>query len=117
MLAWYMSSSQNARFRLFEFDSANTVKEIGKVQEIPTTAGINKLKLPLDYPELTVGKTYLWQIAIDCENDTIIRRAEFIVTNPRANASKLYLLTTEVKNQRKISISRLIYFHRFKAIA
>ncbi|WP_100902086.1 ParB/RepB/Spo0J family partition protein [Nostoc flagelliforme] len=36
---------------------------------------------------------------------------------PRANASKLYLLTTEVKNQRKISISRLIYFHRFKAIA
>ncbi|AUB35384.1 RNA:NAD 2'-phosphotransferase [Nostoc flagelliforme CCNUN1] len=35
----------------------------------------------------------------------------------RANASKLYLLTTEVKNQRKISISRLIYFHRFKAIA
>jgi len=81
MLAWYMSSSQNVRFRLFEFDSANTVKQIGKVQEIPTTVGINKLKLPLDYPELTVGKTYLWQIAIDCENDTIIRRAEFTVTN------------------------------------
>ncbi|MHC5728489.1 MAG: DUF928 domain-containing protein, partial [Nostoc sp.] len=32
MLAWYMSSSQTVRFRLFEFDSATTVKQIGKVQ-------------------------------------------------------------------------------------
>lgn len=84
MLAWYMSNSQNVRFRLFEFDSANTVKQIGKVKEIPTIVGINKLKLPLDYPEVTVGKTYLWQIVIDCENDTIIRRAEFTVINPQS---------------------------------
>lgn len=98
MLAWYMSSSQNVRFRLFEFDSANTVKEIGKVQEIPTTAGINKLKLPLDYPELTVGKTYLWQIAIDCENDTIIRRAEFTVTNPQSLAKKQFTSIPESVN-------------------
>ncbi|RCJ30344.1 hypothetical protein A6769_33800 [Nostoc punctiforme NIES-2108] len=98
MLAWYMSSSQNARFRLFEFDSANTVKEIGKVKEIPTTAGINKLKLPVDYPELTVGKTYLWQIAIDCENDTIIRRAEFTVTNPQSLAKKQFTSIPESVN-------------------
>lgn len=98
MLAWYMSSSQNARFRLFEFDSANTVKEIGKVQEIPTTAGINKLKLPLDYPELTVGKTYLWQIAIDCESDTIIRRAEFTVTNPQSLAKNQFTSIPESVN-------------------
>ncbi len=79
MFIWYMSSSQNVRFRLFEFDSATSVKQIGKVQEIPTIVGINQLKLPLNYPELTVGKTYLWQIAIDCENDTIINHAEFTV--------------------------------------
>lgn len=84
MLAWYMSSSQNVRFRLFEFDSANTVKQIGKVKEIPTTVGINKLKLPFDYPELTVGKTYLWQIVIDCENNTIMNNAEFTVINPQS---------------------------------
>ena len=98
MLAWYMSSSQNVRFRLFEFDSANTVKEIGKVTKISTTAGINKLKLPLDYPELTVGKTYLWQIAIDCENDTIIRRAEFTVTNLQSLAKKQFTSIPERVN-------------------
>ncbi|MFN6482464.1 MULTISPECIES: DUF928 domain-containing protein [unclassified Nostoc] len=98
MLAWYMSSSQNARFRLFEFDSANTVKQIGQVKEIPTIVGINKLKLPLDYPELTVGKTYLWQIAIDCENDTIIRRAEFTVTNSQSLAKNKFTSIPESVN-------------------
>jgi Domain of Unknown Function (DUF928) len=83
-LVWYMSNSQNVRFRLFEFDSAKSVKQIGKVQEIPTIVGINQLKLPLNYPELTVGKTYLWQIAIDCKNDTILNHAEFTVINPQS---------------------------------
>ncbi|NJL60633.1 MAG: DUF928 domain-containing protein [Methylacidiphilales bacterium] len=84
MLAWYMSSSQNVRFRLFEVDSAKSVKQIGKVQEIPTIIGINQLKLPLNYPELTVGKTYLWQIVIDCNNTTILNQAEFIVIQPQS---------------------------------
>ena len=81
MLAWYMSSSQSVRFRLFEFESATKAKQVGKSKEIPTTVGINKFKLPTEYPELTVGKTYLWQIAIDCRNETIIKRAEFTVVN------------------------------------
>jgi len=84
MLAWYMSSSQNVEFRLGELDSDGNLKEIGEAQQIPTTIGINKLKLPLNYPELTVGKTYLWQIAIDCGNDTIVTSAEFIVINPES---------------------------------
>ena len=82
VLAWYMSNSQNVRFRLFEFESATKTKQIGESKEIPTTVGINKLKLPTEYPELMVGKTYLWQIAIDCRNETILKRAEFIVVNP-----------------------------------
>ncbi len=98
MLAWYMSNSQNVRFRLFEFDSATTVKQISKVQEIPTTVGINKLKLPIDYPELAVGKTYLWQIAIDCENDTIINQAEFTVINPQSLAKKQFTSIPESVN-------------------
>lgn len=81
MLAWYMSSSQTVRFRLFEFYSPKNMKQIGKLKEISTTVGINKLKLPTDYPELTVGKTYLWQIAIDCEVRPIVSNAEFTIIN------------------------------------
>ncbi|MEH1851041.1 MAG: DUF928 domain-containing protein [Nostoc sp.] len=98
MLAWYMSSSQNVRFRLAEFDSSNNPKQIGKVKEIPTIVGINKLELPQDYPELTVGKTYLWQIAIDCENGIIVRRAEFTVTNPQSLAKKQFTSIPESVN-------------------
>jgi Domain of Unknown Function (DUF928) len=98
MLAWYMSSSKNVRFRLFEFDSANKVKIIGKVKEIPTIVGINQLKLPLDYPELTVGKTYLWQITIDCENNTILNHAEFTVINPQSLAKKRFSSIPESVN-------------------
>ncbi len=90
MLAWYMSSSETVRFRLFEFDSANTTQQIGQDQEIPTTVGINKLKLPLNYPELTVGKTYLWQIGIQCENGRIISSAEFTVINPQSFAKNQF---------------------------
>jgi Domain of Unknown Function (DUF928) len=95
-LVWYMSSSQNVRFRLFEFDSAKSVKQIGKVQEIPTIVGINQLKLPLT--ELTVGKTYLWQIAIDCKNDTILNHAEFTVINPESLPKKQFTSIPERVN-------------------
>lgn len=90
IFVWYMSSSQNVQFRLFEFDSVKTVKQIGKVQEIPTIVGINQLKLPLIYPELIVGKTYLWQIAINCKNDTIIHHAEFTVINSQSLPQKKF---------------------------
>jgi hypothetical protein len=91
MLAWYMSSSETVQFQLFEFDSANTLQQIGQAQEIPTTVGINKLKLPFNYPELTVGKTYLWQIGIKCENKPIINSAvEFTVINPQSVAKNQF---------------------------
>ncbi|MEJ6483475.1 DUF928 domain-containing protein [Nostoc punctiforme UO1] len=98
MLAWYMSSSQNVQFRLAEFDSSNNPKEIGKVQEIPTIVGINKLELPSDYPELTVGKTYSWQISIDCENGAIVRRAEFTVIDPQSLAKNQFTSISESVN-------------------
>ncbi|MHC5932914.1 DUF928 domain-containing protein [Nostoc sp.] len=98
MLAWYMSSSQTVRFRLFEFDSEKTVKQIGKVKEISTGVGINKLKLPTDYPELTVGKTYFWQIAIDCEVSPIVSNAEFTVINPQSLAKNRFSSIPESAN-------------------
>jgi hypothetical protein len=98
MLAWYMSSSQNVEFKLGELDSDGKLKDIGEAQEIPTTIGINKLKLPLNYPELTVGKTYLWQIAIDCGNDTIFASAEFIVINPESLPKNQFTSTPKSVN-------------------
>ncbi len=90
MLVWYMSSSQMVEFRLFELESGATPKQIGEPKEISGTVGINKLKLPLDYPELTLGKTYLWQIAINCDNDVNVNRAEFIVINPQSLPKKQF---------------------------
>lgn len=98
MLAWYMSSSQTVRFRIFEFDSPTTVKQLGKVKEISTTVGINKLKLPTDYPELTVGKTYFWQIAIDCEARPIVSNADFTVINPQSLAKNRFSSIPESAN-------------------
>lgn len=88
-----MSKSQNVRFRLFEFISDKDIKEIGEFKEIPTIVGINKLKLPTDYPELAVGKTYLWQIATDCGVGTILQRAEFTVINANLSHEKNKLTT------------------------
>ncbi|WP_017655511.1 DUF928 domain-containing protein [Fortiea contorta] len=97
-LAWHMSSPQNVRFRIFEFYSDKDLKIIGDVKEISATAGINKLKLPLDYPELKVGKTYLWQIALDCETDIEVNRAEFIVIDPGAHAKQQFSSIPESVN-------------------
>lgn len=84
MLAWYSSDRGKVRFRLYEFESANRVKQIGESKEIPSKAGINQLKLPDDYPELTVGKKYFWQIAHNCGSVKTVNRAEFTVVNPES---------------------------------
>jgi Domain of Unknown Function (DUF928) len=98
MLAWYMSSSQTVRFRLFEFESPTDVKQIGKVKEISTTVGINKLKLPSEYPELTVGKTYFWQIAINCEARPVVSNAEFTVIDFQSLAKNQFASIPESVN-------------------
>ncbi|MBE9212457.1 DUF928 domain-containing protein [Plectonema cf. radiosum LEGE 06105] len=84
ILAWYTSSDNNVGLRLFEFESDTRVKQVGKAQEIPSVTGINTLKLPTNYSELTVGKTYLWQITLDCPGGQIVKRAEFEVINPQS---------------------------------
>ncbi len=80
-LTWYMPSTENVQFRIFEFESDIKLKQIGKVKKISAKIGINTLKLPADYPELEVGKTYLWQIEIDCGNEIIVKPAELTVIN------------------------------------
>lgn len=98
MFAWYSSSPQKVRFRLYEFESAKRVKRIGESKEIPTVAGINKFKLSKDYPELTVGKTYFWQIAFDSPSGKIVNRAEFRVVNPQLFAKNKFTTIPEGVN-------------------
>ncbi len=99
MLAFYMSDSQNVRFRLAEFISDKEVKTIGKPQEISAIAGINKLKLPTDYPELTAGKKYLWQITLYCEGgNPIIGRAEFDVVPQSFSKTRFSTIHESVKH-------------------
>ena len=99
MFAWYSSNPAKVRFRLYEFQSAKRVKRIGESTEIPSIAGINKLKLPNDYPELTVGKKYFWQIAHNnCGRVPIVNRAEFTVVNPPSIAKKKFTTIPEAVN-------------------
>ncbi|BAZ18253.1 hypothetical protein NIES4071_101380 (plasmid) [Calothrix sp. NIES-4071] len=82
-LVWYTSTPQPARFRLFEIESQKSRKQIGALQNIQTSAGINKFTIPVDFPELSVGKTYFWQVSIHCQNtdEWLVKRAEFTVEN------------------------------------
>ena len=100
MVAWYMSNPQDVRFRIFEFESEDrdTAKQIAEIKAIPTQKGINKFKLPTEYPELRVGKTYFWQIAIDCRIGTVIQRAEFTVVNPESRAKNQFTTIPESVN-------------------
>ena len=99
MLAWYSSNPGKVQFRLYEFQSAKRVKRIGESKEIPSIAGINKLKLPNDYPELTVGKKYFWQIAHNnCGRVPIVNRAEFTVVNPPSIVKKKFTTIPEAVN-------------------
>lgn len=98
ILAWYSSNPGKVRFRLFEFESAKRVKRIAELKEIPSIAGINQLKLPDDYPELTVGKKYFWQIAHNCGSSSIVNRAEFTVVNPPSIAKNKFATIPEAVN-------------------
>lgn len=94
--AWYMSSSEKVRFRLFEFISSTDVQQIGEAKEIPAIVGINTLKLPKEYPELSVGKRYFWQIATDCGGEPTLDRADITVVNSQSLANKKLAATSQI---------------------
>jgi hypothetical protein len=77
--AWFISKSQSVEFRLFEFDANSIPQQIGEPIDLPSSAGVTKLKLTESYPELTVGKKYLWQVTGDCSQADVMDRAEFTV--------------------------------------
>ena len=78
---WFMSQPQTTEFRLFQLDeNTSTPKRIGDLIKLQSKSGINRLSLPQQQPALTVGTTYIWQVSIDClDNSPFIQRAEFRV--------------------------------------
>ncbi|MFB2876387.1 DUF928 domain-containing protein [Floridanema aerugineum] len=82
--AWFVPDSQSYKmeFALYEYTSGNNKKLIKKV-ELNSSPGIMKLSLPESIPDLTVGKTYLWQVAVLCNegypSSDLVTRAELEV--------------------------------------
>ncbi|NEO15098.1 MULTISPECIES: DUF928 domain-containing protein [unclassified Moorena] len=100
--AGFVSSSHEIEFRLFEFESNNTLKQLGSPIKKQTQPGVFQLSLPENHPGLTVGKKYLWQIAIRCPDGAIVERAEFrVVELPTRIKSRL---STTVNSYNKVDI-------------
>jgi hypothetical protein len=84
--AWFVPDSQSYKieFALYEYTSGNNKKLIKKV-ELNSSPGIMKLSLPESIPDLTVGKTYLWQVAVLCNegypSSDLVTRAELEVVS------------------------------------
>ncbi|MFB2894664.1 DUF928 domain-containing protein, partial [Aerosakkonemataceae cyanobacterium BLCC-F50] len=82
--AWFVPDSQSYKieFTLYEYTSGNGPKRIEKIQ-LNSSPGIMKLSLPETIPDLTVGKTYLWQVAVLCNvnypSNDLVTRAEIEV--------------------------------------
>ncbi|GAB1545176.1 DUF928 domain-containing protein [Scytonema sp. NUACC21] len=78
--AWFVSNSYQVDFRLYELDSNNQPsKQIGEPVQVQSFPGIKRYSLPENQPGLTVGKKYIWQVAIKCSQGYLMERAEFKV--------------------------------------
>jgi hypothetical protein len=68
--AWYIGDADTypVQFRLYEYDATKRRgrgKTVAK-KTLSSTPGIMTYTLPSDFPELTVGKKYVWQVFLVC---------------------------------------------------
>ncbi|GJD19213.1 hypothetical protein RIVM261_041690 [Rivularia sp. IAM M-261] len=98
--AWFLNSVHETEFRLFEFGQDGKPQQLGEtisLKEPKVIKGINKYSLPENYPELAIGKTYLWQVSISCPNMPdafLIQKAEFKVVEAALPSSKQVITNT-----------------------
>lgn len=80
---WFASKPQPIEFRLYQLDeNTSNPRRIGDPIKLQSKSGINQLSLPQQQPALTVGTAYIWQVSIDCPDNTpFIQRAEFRVVH------------------------------------
>jgi hypothetical protein len=100
--AWFIGDYLGERdmdFRLFEFDNQGNIKQRGTSIKLQSQAGINQLSFPINQLPLTVGKKYLWQVAIRQNNNSwLVQKAEFkVVELPTNLQEELNYLTPSEK--------------------
>jgi hypothetical protein len=72
---WYLENAKVARFALVEFGVAKPLFE--KTLQADK-AGIMRVDLPQDAPELAVGKEYRWSVTVACNSD---RPSDYVAFN------------------------------------
>ncbi|OKH38053.1 hypothetical protein NIES2119_10845 [[Phormidium ambiguum] IAM M-71] len=92
--AWFVPDSSELKmlFSLYEYSANGNIKMVKQVN-LKTSPGIMKFSLPKDSPGLTIGKKYLWQIAIICNenypSNDLVTRAELEVVQLQSNVKTL----------------------------
>jgi hypothetical protein len=76
----FISSSERVELRIFEFSSDGDINQISDAITQDVEPGVFQISSPKKYPDLIVGKKYLWQLAINCSGGVKFEAAEFIVT-------------------------------------
>jgi hypothetical protein len=100
-------------FLLFEQRPGNEPKPIQRI-ELQASPGIGSLSLPKDKPGLSVGKKYLWKVAIICDpnrpSTDLIADAEIdVVEMPPALTKSLSNTTSGLERARLYARSGLWY--------
>jgi hypothetical protein len=86
----FVSSPQKVNFRIFELMPDNKPQQLGEAIQKNVTPGIFQISLPESTSDLTVGKKYVWQLAIKCRGNPVHQEAEFVVVEmPSTVESKL----------------------------
>ncbi len=108
--AAYVSSSHEIEFQIFEFVSNKEVIALSNPIKQQTSSGIFQVSLPENYPQLTVGKKYFWQVAISCPGDDLVERAEFMVVEiPSTVQSKLLTTANDLQKSNTYATANLWY--------
>ncbi|MEQ9353982.1 DUF928 domain-containing protein [Coleofasciculus chthonoplastes] len=95
-LAWFVPDAiiKPMEFRLYEYDAQGKPQPVGQPIQLESSPGIMRLSLARAQLELTVGKTYLWQVVILCDpdspsSDLIVSSDMQVVQMPLAFAQQL----------------------------
>jgi hypothetical protein len=77
--AGFVSTPLKVELRIFELIPNKRPHQIAETVKQDVKQGIFQISFPDAYPNLTVGKTYLWQLSITCRGAKINESAEFTV--------------------------------------
>lgn len=102
-LVWFISDAKPypIELSLFEYDSNGKGKRLLSAN-LQSTRGLMQWSLPVDQPELSVGKRYLWQVAVLCDRnrpskDQIAEAVVEVVASPTGLNAELSAARSPLK--------------------